>query len=79
MRACDERPECKNCCESKHPHEAESAAARRRAARGIAHPRNSFSAPLPADQVEALAKYLQVINGRKQSPKGPSAVDGQGS
>jgi nuclear transport factor 2 (NTF2) superfamily protein len=20
MRACDGRPECKNCCESKHPH-----------------------------------------------------------
>jgi mono/diheme cytochrome c family protein len=39
--------------------------------------RNSFGAPLPADQVEALAKYLHSINGR--SPNGPSAVDGQGS
>jgi hypothetical protein len=39
--------------------------------------RNSFGAPLPADQVEALAKYLRSING--QAPKGPSAVDGQAS
>jgi mono/diheme cytochrome c family protein len=39
--------------------------------------RNSFGAPLPADQVEALAKYLHSINGR--SLNGPSAVDGQGS
>jgi mono/diheme cytochrome c family protein len=41
--------------------------------------RNSFGAPLPADQVEALAKYLRSINGRQQSPGGLSAVDGQGS
>jgi mono/diheme cytochrome c family protein len=41
--------------------------------------RNSFGAPLPADQVGALAQYLVSINGRQQSPKGPSAVDGQGS
>jgi mono/diheme cytochrome c family protein len=39
--------------------------------------RNAFGAPLPADQVEALAKYLRSING--QSQNGPSAVDGQGS
>jgi mono/diheme cytochrome c family protein len=39
--------------------------------------RNAFGAPLPADQVEALAKYLRSING--QSTKGPSAVDGQAS
>src|SRR5882762_2169115 len=39
--------------------------------------RNAFGAPLPADQVDALAKYLRSING--QSPKGPSAVDGQAS
>ena len=39
--------------------------------------RNAFGAPLPADQVEALAKYLRSING--QSTKGPSAVEGQGS
>ena len=26
--------------------------------------RNSFGAPLPADQVDALARYLQGINGR---------------
>jgi mono/diheme cytochrome c family protein len=40
--------------------------------------RNSFGAPLPADQVQALARYLRSINGR-QSPKGPSTVDGQSS
>ncbi len=40
--------------------------------------RNAFGAPLPADQVEALAEYLLSINGR-QSQKGPSAVDGQAS
>jgi mono/diheme cytochrome c family protein len=39
--------------------------------------RNAFGAPLPADQVEALAKYLRSING--QSTNGPSAVDGQAS
>jgi mono/diheme cytochrome c family protein len=37
--------------------------------------RNAFGAPLPADQVEALAKYLRSING--QSPNGPPAVDGR--
>jgi mono/diheme cytochrome c family protein len=41
--------------------------------------RNSFGAPLPADQVDALARYLRGINGRQGSPKSPSAVDGQGS
>ncbi len=41
--------------------------------------RNSFGAPLPADQVDALARYLQGINGRQGSTKSPSAVDGQGS
>jgi mono/diheme cytochrome c family protein len=40
--------------------------------------RNSYGAPLPADQIDALAKYLRSINSG-QSPKGPSAVDGQGS
>jgi hypothetical protein len=39
--------------------------------------RNAFGAPLPADQVEALAKYLRSING--QTPHGPSAVDSQAS
>jgi mono/diheme cytochrome c family protein len=39
--------------------------------------RNAFGAPLPPDQVEALAKYLLSIDG--QSPTGPSAVDGQAS
>jgi len=40
--------------------------------------RNSFGAPLPADQVEALAKYLQSINGRDSAGK-QIGVDGQGS
>ena len=39
--------------------------------------RNAFGAPIPADQVQALAQYLRSING--QSAKGPSAVDGQAS
>jgi hypothetical protein len=40
--------------------------------------RNAFGAPLPADQVDTLAKYLFTINGR-HSPGGPTTVDGQGS
>jgi hypothetical protein len=40
--------------------------------------RNAFGAPLPADQVDTLAKYLYTINGR-DSPGGPTTVDGQGS
>jgi len=40
--------------------------------------RNSFGAPLPADQVAALARYLHSINGRQDSSS-PSAVDGQGN
>jgi mono/diheme cytochrome c family protein len=40
--------------------------------------RSAFGAPMPADQVEALAKYLHGINGR-QSGAGPSVLDGQGS
>ena len=39
--------------------------------------RNAFGAPLPADQVEVLAKYLVSINGGK-SRGGRTAVDGQG-
>src|ERR1700730_17680209 len=38
--------------------------------------RSAFGAPIPADQVQALAQYLRSINGR-QSQKGSSAVDGQ--
>src|ERR1700733_14272786 len=38
--------------------------------------RNAFGAPLPADQVAPLAKYLYTINGRRS---GPTTVDGQGS
>jgi len=40
--------------------------------------RNAFGAPLPADQVEALAQYLRSIDGREPT-KGPSAVDKQAS
>jgi mono/diheme cytochrome c family protein len=40
--------------------------------------RSAFGAPMPADQVEALARYLRGINGR-QSQGGPSVLDGQGS
>ena len=40
--------------------------------------RNSFGAPMPADQVEVLAKYLRGIQG-SQSPSGPSILDAQGS
>jgi hypothetical protein len=39
--------------------------------------RNAFGAPLPSGQVEALARYLYRINGRK-SAGGHSAVDEQG-
>jgi cytochrome c5 len=40
--------------------------------------RNAFGAPIPAEQVDELAHYLGVINGRK-SESGPSAVDKQAS
>ena len=40
--------------------------------------RNAFGAPLPSGQVEALARYLYRINGRKSSG-GRSAVDEHGS
>jgi mono/diheme cytochrome c family protein len=36
--------------------------------------RTAFGAPMPADQVEALAKYLRSI-GARQSPTARSAVD----
>lgn len=36
--------------------------------------RNAFGAPLPADQVEPLAKYLQGINDG-QHPRNPIAAD----
>ena len=39
--------------------------------------RNAYGAALPADQVDALAKYLHSINDG-QSPRGSSTVDGQG-
>jgi hypothetical protein len=41
--------------------------------------RNSFGAPLPADQVAALARYLHSINGGQHPLNGPSVLDGQGS
>ncbi|MGO8855853.1 MAG: c-type cytochrome [Steroidobacteraceae bacterium] len=40
--------------------------------------RNVFGAPLPADQVDALAGYLYGINGRQDTSR-PTATDGQGS
>jgi hypothetical protein len=40
--------------------------------------RNSFGAPLPADQVETLAGYLYRIAGRRSSG-GPRILDEQGS
>jgi hypothetical protein len=40
--------------------------------------RDSFGAPLPADQVEALAGYLYRIAGRRSSG-GPQILDKQGS
>lgn len=40
--------------------------------------RTAYGAPLPADQVAALAAYLHSINGQKGS-RSPSVVDGQGS
>jgi mono/diheme cytochrome c family protein len=39
---------------------------------------SAFGAPIPADQVDALARYLEGINGRKSDSK-PSTVDNQGS
>jgi len=40
--------------------------------------RAAFGAPIPADQVDALAHYLGVVDGRK-AEKGPSGVDNQAS
>ena len=40
--------------------------------------RNSFGAPLPTDQVEALARYLYSVAGRPSS-SGPQILDEQGS
>jgi mono/diheme cytochrome c family protein len=33
--------------------------------------RNAFGAPIPADQVDALSRYLSVINGRKSEAAPP--------
>ncbi len=40
--------------------------------------RLSYGAPIPENQIDALAKYLYRINGREPG-KGPSIVDMQGS
>lgn len=40
--------------------------------------RAAFGAPIPADQVDDLARYLNTVDGRK-SEKGPSGVDNQAS
>jgi hypothetical protein len=40
--------------------------------------RNGFGAPIPLDQVDQLAHYLGVVNGKKNKG-GPSGVDNQAS
>jgi mono/diheme cytochrome c family protein len=40
--------------------------------------RNAFGAPIPPDQIDALARYLNTVNGRKLQA-GPSGVDNQAS
>ena len=40
--------------------------------------RNAFGAPISVDQVDALARYLSTVNGRK-SESGPSGVSGEAS
>ncbi|KWB64041.1 hypothetical protein WL37_20460 [Burkholderia ubonensis] len=40
--------------------------------------RNAFGAPIPPDQIDALAHYLNSIDGRKPQA-GPSGVDNQAS
>jgi mono/diheme cytochrome c family protein len=40
--------------------------------------KSSFGAPIPADQVDDLARYLRTIDGRDSSSQ-PSTVDGQGN
>jgi hypothetical protein len=40
--------------------------------------RNAFGAPIPADQVDALSRYLSVINGRK-SEAAPSGIGNEAS
>jgi mono/diheme cytochrome c family protein len=44
----------------------------------ISKMRNSFGAPIPPDQIDALARYLGTVNGRKQQAA-PSGVDDQAS
>jgi len=40
--------------------------------------RGSFGAPIPPDQIDALARYLGTVNGRKQEAT-PSAVSNEAS
>jgi mono/diheme cytochrome c family protein len=40
--------------------------------------RNSFGAPLPADQVDALARYLQGITSERSSSGAPSGAQNAG-
>jgi mono/diheme cytochrome c family protein len=40
--------------------------------------RNGFGAPIPLDQVDQLAHYLGVVDGKKNDA-GPSGVDNQAS
>jgi cytochrome c5 len=40
--------------------------------------RAAFGAPIPADQIDAVARYLGFVNGRKAG-NGPSGVDNQAS
>ena len=40
--------------------------------------KESFGAPIPLDQIDELAHYLGVINGRA-SDSGPATVDSQGN
>jgi hypothetical protein len=40
--------------------------------------KSSFGAPIASDQIDELAHYLGVVNGRA-SDSGPAAVDSQGN
>jgi hypothetical protein len=40
--------------------------------------RNAFGAPISVDQIDALARYLSTVNGRK-SESGPSSVSSEAS
>jgi mono/diheme cytochrome c family protein len=44
----------------------------------ISKMKSSFGAPIPADQIDELAKYLGTVNGRAAGSH-PGVVDGQGN